>query len=370
MKQWMLYLWYKYVGMIFRIFPINKKRILFQNFFGKGYGDNPKYIADEIINRNIDNLELIWLVKGKYYKEIPKQIKQVKRGTLKELYYIATSKIWIDNCRKHYGIKKRKGQFYLHTWHGTVGLKKIEKDCEDFLKKSYIRSAKSDSKMIDLIPSGSKLFTDILKKSFWYDGEIYECGTPRCDVFFKCKKRKKDYNIVLYAPTFRDNNDTSVYNLNYEKIIETLEKKTNKKWKIIIRFHPNTSYLQKTVKYNSKIIDGSKFDDMNKLIIDSDLLITDYSSSLFDSLLIKKCVFLYTPDLEEYLRVRDSYISINQLPYTFSKNQEELLKNINNYNKEEYLKKVDEYIKIAGINEKGTASKKLVDRLLEVINND
>ena len=369
MKQFILYLWYKYVGMIFRIFPINKRRILFQNFFGKGYGDNPKYIADELLARK-ENLEMIWLVKGKYYEEIPKEIKQVKRGTLKELYYIATSRVWIDNCRKHSGIKKRKGQFYLHTWHGTVGLKKMEKDCEDILKKSYVKSAKSDSKMIDLIPSGSKLFTNILKSSFWYDGEIYECGTPRCDIFFKYKKEEKDYNIVLYAPTFRDNGDTSVYDLDYEEIIRVLENKTNTKWKLIVRFHPNVSYLQETVKYTDKIIDGSKFDDMNKLIVDSDILITDYSSSMFDSLLIKKCVFLYTPDLNKFLDARGSYVDISKLPYSFSKNQEELLDNINNFSEDDYLRKVDKYIKEAGIIEDGKASMRLADRILEVIGNE
>lgn len=370
MKQYVLYIWYKYVGFIFKIFPIKKNRILFSNFFGKGYGDNPKYLADELLSRNIENLELVWLVKEKNYEEIPSEIKQVKRGTLKELYYLATSKIWIDNCRKHYGISKKKKQFYIHTWHGTVGLKKIEKDCEDILKKNYIKAAKADSKMIDLIPSGSKLFTEIIKSSFWYDGEIYECGTPRCDIFFKYKKEEKDYNIVLYAPTFRDDGETSVYDLDYNKIIQTLEKTTKKQWKLIVRFHPNVSYLQKTVKYNDKIIDGSKFDDMNKLIIDSDILITDYSSSMFDALLIKRSVFLYTPDLEKYLDARGSYIDIKNSPYSFSKTPEELIKNIENFDEKKYIEKVDKYIQKIGIIEDGNASKRVIDRLLEVLKND
>lgn len=369
MKNHILDIWYKYVGSIFRILPIKNNRIVFQNFFGKGYGDNPKYIADELL-KSKENLEMIWLVKGKYYNEIPKEIKQIKRGTLKELYYLATSKVWVDNCRKHYGIKKRKNQFYLHTWHGTVGLKKMEKDCEDILKKDYVKAAKADSKMIDLIPSGSKLFTSIIKSSFWYDGEIYECGTPRCDIFFKYKKQKRNYKTILYAPTFRDNGDTSIYNLDYNKIIDTLEKKTNEKWKLIVRFHPNVSYLQETINYNNKIIDGSKYDDMNKLIVDSDILITDYSSSMYDALLIKRSVFLYTPDLDKYIGARGSYVDIKKLPYPVSKTEKELIKNFESFNEEKYLKKVDEYIKEVGIIEDGKSSKRLADRILEVIKND
>ena len=368
MKQKILYIWYKYVGLIFKIFPIKNNRILFQNFFGKGYGDNPKYIADELISRNIDNIEMIWLVKGKYYPNIPKQIKQVKRGSLKELYYIATSKVWVDNCRKHYGISKRKKQFYLHTWHGTIGLKKMEKDCEDILTKDYIKSAKADSKMIDLIPSGSKLFTSILKSSFWYDGEIYECGTPRCDVFFNYKKQNRDYKVALYAPTFRDNKDTTIYDLDYNEIIKTLEEKTNEKWKIIIRFHPNESYMQGTINYSDKILDGSIYEDMNKLVIDSDLLITDYSSSMFDALLIEKNVVLYTPDLDLFLDSRGSYVNISDLPYPIAKDKNELINNIKNFDQNDYKSKVKKYISKVGLCEHGDASKKLVDRILEVIN--
>lgn len=370
MKQKILYIWYKYVGFIFRLFPIKNNRIVFQNFFGKGYGDNPKYVAEELLSRNIDNIEIIWLVKDKYYDEIPSKIKQIKRGTFKELYYLSTAKIWVDNCRKHYGIKKRKNQFYLHTWHGTVGLKKMEKDCEEILKRSYIKSAKSDSKMIDLIPSGSKIFTEILNSSFWYDGEIYECGTPRCDVFFKYKPIKKDYKVILYAPTFRDNGDISVYNLNYSNILKAFENKTNDNWKIIIRFHPNESYLQEKINYNDKILDGSKYDDMNKLLMDSDVLITDYSSSLFDSLLIKKTVFLYVPDLEYYTKKRGSYININELPYSISKSEKQLLNNISLFDEEKYLCEVNNYLKNIGNYEDGYASSRLVDRLLEVLKDE
>ena len=369
MKNHLIYIWYKYIGLFFRFLPIKNNRIVFSNFFGKGYGDNPKYIADEIIKRNLD-YELIWFVKDKYYNDIPQSIKQIKRGTFKELYYLSTARIWVDNCRKHYGVTKRKGQFYLHTWHGTIGLKKMEKDCAEILKKDYIKSAISDSKMIDLIPSGSRLYTEIINSSFWYDGEIYECGTPRCDSFFHSKKKENSLCTLLYAPTFRDNGYKGAYNLDYDYIVKELNKITGKKWKIIVRFHPNESDLQKNIKYSDCVIDGSLFGDINSLIIDSDYLITDYSSSLFDSLLIKKPVFLYVPDIEQYSSLRGSYININDLPYSQAKTQNELIENIKSFDKKKFEENVNMYLDKIGNFEDGNASKRLVDRIAKVIDND
>ena len=130
-KNKALYIWYKYVGAIFRLLPVKKGRIVAENFFGKGYGDNPKYIYDELLIN--PELELVWLIKKNTDTEFPVGVNVVKRGTLKELYYLATAQVWIDNSRKHYGIRKRKGQMYIQTWHGGIALKKIEKDVENSL---------------------------------------------------------------------------------------------------------------------------------------------------------------------------------------------------------------------------------------------
>src|SRR5690606_28368099 len=86
--------------------------------------------------------------------------------------------------RKVYSPPKRKSQYYIQTWHSPLRLKKIEKDIENNLDESYIERAKIDSKMCDLMISGSDFSWNIYRNSFWYDGEILKCGTPRCDIFF------------------------------------------------------------------------------------------------------------------------------------------------------------------------------------------
>lgn len=369
MKHFVVYFWYKYIGAIFRLFPIKNNRIVMSNLLGKGYGDNPKYIANELLSRKDIDLEIIWLVKDKYYDDIPKEIKQIKRGTLKELYYLSTAKIWVDNSRKHIGVTKRKKQFYIQTWHGDLGLKKVEKDVEESLPKMYIESAIADSKMINIITSGSRVFTDTVRRAFWYDGEILECGSPKTDAFFNIKEDKnKDYKTVIYAPSFRDNGDNSCCNIDYERLLNILEERFNCKWKVIVRFHPNVSYLQDNIEYTDNIINGSKSSDINDMIKSCDMLISDYSSTAFDAMYAKKLVLLYVPDEDEYFKIRKSGFKLDELPFPRAKTNEKLFQNIKKLKEKEYYDKVNIFLKKINTYEKGTASKNVADVIIRQIN--
>ena len=371
-----LFFWYRIVGAFFRLFPIKNNCIVFENFLGKGYGDNPKYIADEILRNYKTDFNIVWLIKGTKFSDMPEQIKQVKRGTLKELYYLSTAKVWIDNFRKHYGVKKRKGQFYIQTWHGGFPLKKIEKDALSVLSKTYIKSAINDSKMIDLLLISSKKIEKIFLDAFWYNGKVLEVGSPRTDVFFKhCNIRlikesmglNPETHIILYAPTFRENNDLTAYNLSYEQILKNFIMKNGGTWKIIIRLHPNISYLQKNIKYNENILNGSNFSDINKLIKLCDVLITDYSSCMFDAMFAKKRVLLYVPDVEKYMLDRGLYLKLEDLPFPKSKNMSELLDAIDSFDENDFNNRVSKFLKDIGSFETGCASKKVVEKIIEII---
>ena len=195
---------------------IKNNKIVFDNFNGKGYGCNPKYIAEEILKQKLD-YDLVWLVND-MREEIPSKIRKVKKDSLKSLYELATAKVWIDNVRNTKHVKKKKNQFYIQTWHGSLGMKGIEKDVERYLSKDYVMEAKEDGKICDLILTNNKKQLDYIKKYFWYDGKVLCQGVPRCDIiyntplnikdkvynYFKIEKNKK---IVFYAPSNRNNND-------------------------------------------------------------------------------------------------------------------------------------------------------------------
>ena len=117
------------VWFICRFIPVDNKKIVFSSYYGKGYGDNPKYIAEELI-KNYSADKLVWLVNDFFDKNsFPKEIIQCKKSSIKGIFHLTTAKIWIDNCRKSFFYKK-KNQYYIQTWHGFA-LKRIEKDVED-----------------------------------------------------------------------------------------------------------------------------------------------------------------------------------------------------------------------------------------------
>ena len=145
----------------FRIFPIDRKKIVVSNFRGKGYGDNPKYIIENLRKRK-ETYKIYWLVEDKNEK-MPEEIHVVKINSIASLYHLSTAKIWIDNCRKSPYITKRKKQYYIQTWHGAIGFKKIEKEAPG-LTEEYRLASLNDSKMIDILLSGSQWCTEMLQR--------------------------------------------------------------------------------------------------------------------------------------------------------------------------------------------------------------
>ena len=209
---------------LFWSIPIDDSKIVFSNFSVKGYGDNPKYIAEEL--RSYHSYKLLWVTKD-MDGSFPEGIKPIRYGSLSALYHIATSGMWINNVRTGPNVVKRKGQFYIQTWHGSMALKKIEKDAEEKLDTFYIKNAKRDSQMIDLMISDSSFSDHLYRSSFWYTGEVKRLGTPRLDALFDlsdCEDIRNKLGItagnyvVMYAPTFRNNLDITVYDIDLESI--------------------------------------------------------------------------------------------------------------------------------------------------------
>lgn len=366
------------ISMPLLLFPINKDKIVFCSYFGKGYGDNGKYIVEEIIRQGL-YYDIVWLLKRELIGniEFPTQVRVARYGSLRGLYELTTAKIWIDNSRKEFYPIKRKNQYYIQTWHGGLGIKKIEGDVEELLSSAYIKIAKHDSKIADLLISNSTHLTNIYKRAFWYNGDILECGYPKNDVFFQQNADKKmkirDYfnidktsNIVLYAPTFRANNDMSPYNIDYSLLVRTLEEKINENWIVLVRLHPNLIDYDNNIQYSDKVINATHYPDMQELVIGCDALISDYSSCMFDSEMMKMPTFIYTADLNDYMKDRGSYFRFDELPFPVATNNGELMKNITNFNQGNYEKDVDKFNLKVGLKDKGNAAKQIVDVIINV----
>ena len=210
-----------------KLTPIKKNRIVFSSFNGGGYSDSPKAIC-EVLRQSGEDLELLWICKDeKAAASLPEGVKPVPYHGMKKLRALASSKIWVDNCRKYESLKRKK-QIYMQTWHGFA-LKKIEQDVEAHLEPEYIAACKKDSAQIDVIVSGSGFMTKLYREKFWYHGAVLNTGTPRNDVFYQdhanmhervCKALglPVDRKLALYAPTFRGDKNTDAYRLDAEMV--------------------------------------------------------------------------------------------------------------------------------------------------------
>ena len=364
---------------IFNCIPIKNNKIFLFSYYGSQYGCSPKYISEYLIrNYPKDKFDIVWAFNDVESKQHINGIRKVRVMSLRYFYEMCTSKIIITNFRTTDIFKKRKDQYYIQTWHSSLRLKQIEKDAESSLPKDYIKMAREDSKKCDLLISGCKYSTEIFKRAFWYDGEIFEYGTPRNDLLINNDKEhirnvKRKLNIsydtklVLYAPTFRKNDDLDVYNLDYKNIVKSLKERFGGELKFCIKLHPHLISRSEELNYGDDVLDLTKYDDIQELLSITDVLVSDYSSLMFDFGLTKRPCFLYVPDLYEYTnKDRKLYFDINTLPFINSKSNGELVEKIKDFDKETYNQNLEAFLNSIDTFEDGYACKKLAERIKDV----
>lgn len=351
--------------------PVQSNKILLWSDNFKSFGCSPKYIALYLAKNFPGKYDLVWVLEqGRPVPQgLPEGIRVVWYFSMEYLKEIATAKVIICNHRTgqfHY-FKKRKGQYYIQTWHSSLRLKKIEGDAPG-LGEKYIDHAKVDSMKIDLLLSGCRFSSDIFRRAFWYDGEIFEHGTPRCDGFFgdnEAVRRKvfgfygipENRKLALYAPTFRKDKKASLYGMDFAMLGSAL----GENWALGCRLHPNiTAEIT-----DENCVSMSKYPDMQELLIACDLLITDYSSSMFDMAVAGKKCALFLPDLEQYMaQERGLYFDIEALPFPQARTMEQLCRCVTDF--EGYESRCAAFLKEIGSFEDGNAAAAVARRIEEV----
>lgn len=367
---------FKLVFLIMCIFPIKSNKIVGSNMKGKRYGDNPKYIFDSLAAKD-PSLELVWLLNDTDNKDVPSNVRIARNSYFSQIYELATAKVWIDSNAKQYGFHKRKGQIYIQTWHGSYGLKKIGKDLPN-PNPMDMDNLLYNFKYVDLLVSNSKKTTSIYKNAFDYNGEVIECGSPRNDIFFKnaetyTDKVKKAFNvegkhIALYAPTYRRNFSLGAYDINFEDLKQSLADRFGGEWVVLIRLHPyNLAEAKSYITYSDTVLNASDYDVMQELLVASEVLITDYSSCMFDFVTTGKTCFLYANDLEEYKKDRDCYFEIDELPFPLAANNDELKSIICGFDQDKYDQELKNLFERVGLSESGEASDRVADYIIKAV---
>ncbi|MBQ6006532.1 MAG: CDP-glycerol glycerophosphotransferase family protein [Selenomonadaceae bacterium] len=363
----------------FKRTKLSANKIVFVNFMGRGYGCNPKYIAEEILRQNLP-FDMVWLVND-MNEPMPEKIRKVSYGSVDSIYELATAKVIVSNTKNLLPFPgKKDGQFFIMTWHGGQGFKFIEKDAAEKLSPEYLFQTKKNSAITDLMMVNTQEQFDEFKRACWYDGEILKCGLPRNDIFFKRDEKliarvRKNLKVppfskvVMYAPTFRDNVDDMIETcrLDAKKLLDVLEKKFGDEWTLLMRFHPNVAEFFAGENFGSEnIINATTYPDMQELILISDALISDYSSVICDFMFSGKKVFIYAKDFDVYTKERGFKQLIFDLPYKINRSEAELFNCIETFDAAALEPKIKKFIETVKPFDDGHASEKVVERIMEL----
>lgn len=378
---------------IYKEEKLNDKLVVFEAFQGRSYACSPKALYLAMLNdEKYSDYSFVWAVnnveKHAYLKK-NRNTKVVKRISKAYHKSIAQAKYLIFNSGLPAYIKLREEQVYVQTWHGTP-LKRLGCDIEAagsaaFNLKEVRKTYRTNGRKFTYLLSPSEFTTQKLISAFDISEDrakqiIIEEGYPRNDALynyteeqierFKEKlKLPKDKKVVLYAPTFRDNvYEFSVgFKYNGELNFDEMMKEMGNRCVILFRAHCQIADKFDFKKYQGFVYDVSKYEDVNELYAISDLLITDYSSVLFDYANLKRPMVFYMYDLDEYQNsVRDFYLNIEELPGPVVKTQvvltEQMKKQLDNFEYDEKYKKFNE--KFNYLDGKD-CSKNVLDRIIQ-----
>jgi len=364
--------------------PVKKRLIMFESYLGKQYSCNPRAIY-EYMKETHPNYHMFWSVdKGsvRFFQE--KGIPYIKRFSLKWLIYMARAEYWITNSRMPLWLTKPKHTVYVQTWHGTP-LKKLALDMNEVHMpgtntEKYKKNFTKESAKWDFLLSPNAYSTEIFRRAFDFHKTIIESGYPRNDYLYNYKREdvekiKKQLNlpldkkVILYAPTWRDNQFYQVgkYKFNLRLDLDLMKEKLGEEYILLLRMHYLVAESLDLSRYEGFAFDVSKVQDIRELYVISDMLITDYSSVFFDYANLKRPMLFYVYDIDEYRDVlRGFYFDIEkEAPGPLVYSTEEIIEKVNKLknNDESINEAINRFYKKFCYLDDGEATKRVVDRI-------
>ena len=291
--------------------------VYFESFFGRNATCNPRAMDREIARRHPD-LPRYWSVDD-YSIEVPDGATALIIGS-QEWWKVRETARWIvtnEWLRTRY--VKRSFQTVLQTWHGSmykkIGLDRAGKG------RAHLDKARLERSNWDLFLSQNADTTPIIRRAYDFPHGVVESGYPRNDELRDPDPSRvseirtllgiPEGNLaVMYAPTWREVGQEDVELLN---VVE-LSAQLGEGYTFLQRGHVRTLELGDMVRHDD-VIDVSTYPQINDLYLAADVLITDYSSMMFDFSVTRRPMVFYTPDLDEYTdpKVRGVYFDLEEV---------------------------------------------------------
>ena len=366
---------------LLRVFPIKKNKVIATAFAGIRYGDNQKPML-EVLHEICPETDIVWVKRHGYEYELPEWMRSVRWHSPRYFYEYATARIWIYNCMIPDYFRKRKGQLYIETWHGGLGIKKVFGDSQSVKSRGYKMLCERMANVADVFISNSDHLSAIYRNTLCYNGPIWKCGYPMNDILFTenpqiVEKVKKALNIpsankiLLYAPTHRDKFekegyvDDSVFFSNFTDLLQSIRQKFGGEWTILLRWHQKQMKMLSETTIPSNVVNATSYPDMQELLMATDVMMSDYSSCIFDAAIRRIPCFIYASDYDEYKKYRGVYYEMEELPFPYAKNNDEMEQNVKAFDMEDYLKRWDAFTVRMGLNETGHSAKDIAQKMAD-----
>lgn len=344
---------FKIVGLFIRT---DDSLVLLNSFGGKKYNDSPKVLFETMLHDNrFRNFHFVWAFEEPEKYRIP-NAQSIKIDSWEYFKTALKAKVWISSVNIERGLHfKKKDTIYINTWHGA-GTKKIGNACNG--RKDY------DFSSVDIMLVQSDFERNIFIRDFQCSAEaIRLVGFPRNDeLFHLTEEKKREYReqfnipenkkVILYAPTWRDSKDGG---LSYEFVppiqIDKWKSALRESYVMLFRMHTFTTEFE--MKYDEFARDVSAYDNLNHILAITDVLITDYSTVVYDAVVANIPFVCFGFDYDTYCEERGFYFDLNDVyPGGVLKTEDEVIKRIssviNGADKEQFAAFKKRYIQAGG----------------------
>lgn len=371
------------------LLPLKKRLVVFNSSMGRNYTGNPRSIYEAAVEAGLDeSWECVWFFRNPKGVSIPGRGKIVRYARLRFLYYMAVARVWVFDCRQLEFLIKRKGVTYIQTWHGTP-LKKLALDMEHLSMggntdlESYRENFRKDSRTWDYLISQNPFSTETFRRCFDFHKEILEIGYPRNDILFKYNTpehitaiRKKlglpqGKQVLLYAPTWRDNEfyRKGEYRFSPRIDFSSLQKQLGDSCVLLVKYHYLVKDTPDWTPFQGFIYECGADADIAELFLAADMLITDYSSVMFDYSILERPMIFYCYDYKEYKdSLRGFYFDFTKkAPGPIVLNTQELIEAVKTYAVDDNRGQYEEFCRSFNPWDDGRASCKVVRLIKDLL---
>ncbi|MEU2426102.1 bifunctional glycosyltransferase family 2 protein/CDP-glycerol:glycerophosphate glycerophosphotransferase [Streptomyces sp. NPDC007851] len=299
--------------------PLRADRAVFAAYWNRGHGCNPGAL-EQAFRSHSPHIRTAWIARPEHQHTIPPGPRRLRPGTLGYWTALARSKYLVNNVNFDRRLRKRPGQVFVQTQHGTP-LKHMGLD----LQEHPAAAAGLDFEELlrgvdkwDYVLSANRHTTLTWERVYPGRYTTLEYGYPRNDVFQQATSAdvtriRETLGVpegtvaLLYAPTHRDYRRTQRPALDLDRIVRRL----GPRFVILARAH---YWHGGPLATGPRVIDVSGHPSVESLCLASDALVTDYSSIMFDYANLDRPIVVHTEDWDAYHAARGTYFDLRSSP--------------------------------------------------------